>query len=77
MSIKEQIVDILLDIKPDAEEDCISLIDDGVLDSFDIISLIGELKDTFDINITAADIIPDNFNSVAALTEMVERLMEG
>lgn len=73
----EDILDILSEIKPDVDfETCQTLIDDGILDSFDIISLVGELNDTFDIRIPASQIIPENFNSAAALWEMVERLLD-
>lgn len=43
------------------------LIDDGLLDSFGVISLISELEDEFAINIEAADMVPENFNSVEAM----------
>jgi len=71
----EQIIDILNDINPDIDyENETSLIDDGLLDSFDIVSLVGELNDTFDITITVVDLIPENFNSAAAIAALVERL---
>lgn len=52
------------------------LIDDHLLDSFAIISLVSELEDAFDISIDAAEMTPENFNSAANLWEMVERLQE-
>lgn len=52
------------------------LIDDHLLDSFAIISLVSELEDAFDISIDAADMTPENFNSAANLWKMVERLQE-
>jgi len=71
----EQIIEILNDINPDIDyENETSLIDDGLLDSFDIVSLVGELNDTFDITITVVDLIPENFNSAAAIAALVERL---
>lgn len=54
----------------------ISLIDDGILDSFDIVSIVGELNDTFDIDITPADIVPENFNSAEAMWDMIQRLQD-
>lgn len=51
------------------------LVDDKVLDSFDLITLVSELCDTFDIEITAKEFIPENFNSVQALWRMVQELM--
>ena len=52
------------------------LIDDHLLDSFAIISLVSELEDSFDISIDAAEMTPENFNSAANLWKMVERLQE-
>ena len=71
----EKLIEILEDIQPDADyESCTTLIDDGILDSFAILSIVSELQDEFDIMITPADIIPDNFNSAKALWDMVCRL---
>lgn len=70
-----KLIEILEDIQPDADyESCTTLIDDGILDSFAILSIVSELQDEFDITITPADIIPDNFNSAKALWDMVCRL---
>ena len=52
------------------------LIDDHLLDSFAIISLVSELEEAFDISIDAAEMTPENFNSAANLWKMVERLQE-
>lgn len=70
-------MEILNDIQPDADyETCTTLIDDEVLDSFAILSIVGELEEAFDIEITPVDIVPENFNSVQALWDMVQRLQE-
>ena len=75
--MKETILEILSDIVDNDDLDtCETLIDDGVLSSLDIIQLIGALNDEFDISIPATEIIPQNFNSVDAMTAMVERLCE-
>ena len=71
----EQLIEILEDIQPDADyETCTTLIDDGILDSFAILSIVSELEEAYEIKITPADIIPENFNSAKALYEMVQRL---
>ena len=73
----EKLLEILNDIQPDADyETCTTLIDDEVLDSFAILSIVGELEEAFDIEITPVDIVPENFNSVQALWYMVQRLQE-
>lgn len=75
--MKDQIIDILSEIVDDVDFDaCTTLIDDGILSSLDIIQLIGALNDEFDISIPATEIVPANFNSVDAMTAMVERLAD-
>ena len=65
------------DIQPDADyENCATLIDDGILDSFAILSIVSELQDEFEITITPSQVIPENFNSAKALWAMVQRLKE-
>ena len=53
-----------------------NLIDDNVLDSFDIVSIIAEINDKLDVTITADEIVPENFNSAQALFALVERLSD-
>ena len=73
----EKLLEILEDIQPDADFDtCETLIDDGVLDSFAILSIVSELQEEFGISITPADIVPENFNSAKALWAMVVRLQD-
>ena len=73
----DKLIEILEDIKPGVDyETCDTLIDDGLLDSFAILSIVSELQDEFDIAITPADIIRENFNSARALWEMVCRLKD-
>ncbi len=71
------VIEILEELQPGTEfagED--KLIDEGLLDSFDLVSLIGELNDEFKIAIPMWEIIPDNFNSVEAIEKLVEKLVE-
>ena len=73
----DTILDILSDLKEDIDfENEDQLIDDGLLDSFDILQLISDLNDEFDISIPAAKIVPENFNSAEAIWAMVQELME-
>lgn len=73
----EDLLEILSDLHPDVDfETCDTLIDDKILDSFDIVSLIAEINDTFEVAIPAEDIVPENFNSAEAIWELIERLME-
>lgn len=71
----DKLLDILAELKPDVDFSAeMGLIDNAILDSFDIVQLITTLKETFDIDITPADIVPENFNSAEALWAMVQRL---
>ena len=75
--MKEQIIEILQDIHPEADyETCQTLIDDHILTSLDVLSLVAELEDEFDVTIPTVEIIPSNFNSVDAIAAMVDRLQE-
>ena len=59
----DQLMEILTEVNADVDfETCDTLIDDGILDSFDIVSIVGELNDTFDIDITPADIVNFCYN---------------
>ena len=73
----DELLELLEDIKPTVDfRTCTGLIDDGYLDSFDILSIVSELNDAFGIEISPVDIIPENFNSAQALWDMVERLKD-
>ena len=53
----DELLEILMDIQPDADyENCTTLIDDGILDSFAVLSLVSELQETYDISIGPAEI---------------------
>ena len=71
----DKIKEILEDIRPDVDFESEKLLIDGnVLDSFDIISIVTELNDAFDIDINVNDLLPENFNSIEAITELVNKL---
>ena len=73
----DELLELLEDIKPTVDfRTCTGLIDDGYLDSFDILSIVSELNDAFGNEISPVDIVPENFNSAQALWNMVERLKD-
>ena len=73
----EELLEILNDIQPGVDfEHETHLIDDHLLDSLSIISLVAELEDEYDITIPAVEIIPANFNSAKAMWKMIQRLEE-
>lgn len=73
----EKLLKILSEIRPDVDfSNEKKLIDDGVLDSFDIISIVGELNEAYDIDIDVEDLEPENFNTVEAMLELITKLQE-
>ena len=73
----EELLTILNDMDDSIDwENEEGLIDNRILDSFGVISLVAELGETFDIEIEASEIVPQNFNSVKAIYAMVTRLQE-
>jgi len=72
----EKLITLLNDIRPDLDfnkEE--KLIDNGILDSFDIITIIGEIDEAFNIEIKVNDILPENFNSAKLIWELIQRYM--
>ena len=72
--MKEKIIEILEELIPGVDfETETDLIDDGVIDSLDLVSLVTELIGEFDIELGVEDLIPENFNSIDAIVQLVER----
>ncbi len=73
----DELLKILNELHPEVDfETCDTLIDDKILDSFDIVSLITEVSDAFDVRIPASEIIPENFNSAEAIWALIQKLMD-
>ena len=73
----EELMKILNDARPDLDfikEN--KLIDDEILDSFDIITIVGEINDVFDININVGDLLPENFNSAKAIWDLIQSYLK-
>jgi len=71
----EKLMNILKELRPEvdfANEQ--KLIDNAILDSFDMVSLIGEINEAFDVEISFDEIEPENFNSAERLWKMIQRL---
>ena len=73
----EELINILEEIVPGVDyENTTTLIDDHILDSFAILSLVSGIEDAFDVEIAPVELIPENFNSAKSLWAMIERLKE-
>jgi acyl carrier protein len=73
----EKLIELLKSVRDDIDfEECITLVDDGILDSFDIIEIINVIDEEYGIEIPATQIVPENFNSVEAILNMIKRLQE-
>ena len=73
----DKLMGILLELNPDIDyEKETALIDAGLLDSFDIVTLVSEIDDVFGVEIPALALTPENFNSAKALYGLIRRLQE-
>ena len=73
--MREELLALLEDVRPDVDfENEKLLIDGGVLDSFDIISIVQEMNEAFDIDIDVEMLEPYNFNTIEAMLELIEKL---
>lgn len=71
--MKKQIIEILSEICPGTDfETETALIDDGLIDSLDIVAVVTELMEAFDVELGVDDLTPENFNSVEAIEELIE-----
>lgn len=73
----EELLNILQGLKPGVDfEHADNLVTGGLLDSFDVVSLVMELNNTYDIEISASDMVFENFDTAAAILALVERLQD-
>ena len=73
----EELKELLEGIRPDIDfekED--KLIDNGILDSIDIIGIVTEINDTFDVDINVQYLLPENFNSMVAIYALIQKLSD-
>ena len=71
--MRKQIMEILTEICPGVDfENEKALIDDGLIDSLDIVAVVTDLMEAFDVELGVDDLTPENFNSVEAIEELIE-----
>ena len=71
--MKEQIIKILTELRPefDFTQEGVNFIEEGMLDSFDMVNLVSELDATYGISIDGVDILPENFSTVEAIVALL------
>ncbi len=75
--MRDTVLEILQDIRDDIDfENETALIDDDLLESLDIVAIVGEFNEEFDVEISVEDLLPENFNSVDAMVELITRAQE-
>ena len=73
--MRERVLEVLKAVRRDVDfEKETKLIDDDILDSFDIISIVSDLNEKFDVDITADELEPENFNTLDAIVALVVSL---
>lgn len=73
--MKEKIVKILSGLRPEFDfTENVDFIEEGMLDSFDIVSLINELDKEFNIVVPGEEVVPENFSSVEAISQLIGKL---
>ena len=75
--MRERILGLLQDINPEiADDDTVELVEDEIIDSFDIATLVGSFEEEFGIEIDGEDIIPENFNTIADMVALIEKYVD-
>ena len=75
--MEERLLKILSELRPEVDFTSeTALVDDGILDSFDMVALVTEINDEVDVRIGIENLVPENFNSVDSIIELIERLQE-
>ena len=73
----EKLLELLKGIRPDIDfENETALVEDGLLDSFDVVSIISEIDDVFGVQIRVSELDPENVNSVQTIWNLIQKLQE-
>lgn len=73
----DEIIKILKEFRPDLDfTDGAALIDDGLLDSLDIVNIVSELESVYGVTISVEEVVPENFNYVGAIKALIDRLKD-
>ena len=73
----EELLEILTEAVPGVDfETETALVDDEILESLDIVTIVSEIKEAFDVEISVDALVPENFNSVQAMLALIEARKE-
>lgn len=73
MNERKQMLEILTSVCPGVDfEQETALVDDEILESLDLVTIVSEMMDVFDIELNVEDLLPENFNSLDAMVQLVE-----
>ena len=72
--MKEKIIEILTDLRPefDFTQEGINFIEEGMLDSFDLVALVADLEQHFGVTIDGVDVVPENFETIEAMEQLIK-----
>ncbi len=76
MDIREKIIDILTEMKGEEDWERTDLVSADIIDSFDVVVMVGEFNDAFDIELEPEHLTEENFNSVDTMVALVNKLLE-
>lgn len=72
--MEEKILAILQDVRPEFDfTDSENFVEDGYLDSFDVVTVVSELEKEFGIIVSGLEVLPENFETIASICELIER----
>ena len=72
--MREKNVEIMIELRPEFDfTEEVNFIEEGMLDSFDIVSLVDELETNFNVKIDGVDIIPENFSSIDSIEALLKK----
>lgn len=75
--MKDSILEVLREVNEDADfESSSDFIEDGLMDSFEIVDLVSKLEDKFDLEIRGIDIVPENFVNLEAIEKLLKKYLE-
>lgn len=76
-NLNEQILKILQDINSDVPDDItVNLLENGIIDSFDMANIVAALEENFNIEIDGEDILPENFNSIINISKIIGNYLQ-